>query len=76
MVEVEVSVSAEVTVSSMVVVPVEVDPTKDEVIVVFETDVLVTTLTGRVWVVVEVATPDVLVVVRKHAGVKVVSEGL
>jgi hypothetical protein len=54
-------------VSSMVVVPVDVDPTKDEVTVVFETDVLVTTLTGRVLVFVKVATPEVLVVVRKHA---------
>lgn len=74
MTEVEVSVEVEVMVSSMVAAPVEVDPTKDEVTVVLETDVFVTTLTGRVWVVVEVATPDVLVVVRKHAEVKVVSE--
>lgn len=53
-------------VSSMVAVAVEVVPTKDEVTVVTETEVLVTTLTGKVWVVVDVTTPDVLVVVRKH----------
>lgn len=61
-------------VSSMVAVAVEVVPTKDEVTVVTETEVLVTTLTGKVWVVVDVTTPDVLVVVRKHAEVKRVSE--